>query len=104
MPDTNLQPVASKTILNYSKIIAQNAKPQEHKQVQINRNKDRWQRSNNNIITTQANKQTNKKVNNRNTLCNKQTCICIILINGNEKSLIKFAAVSAKTLKIVKCF
>ena len=29
--------------------------------------------------------------------------MCIALIQGNEKCLMKFAAVSAKTLKIVKC-
>ena len=29
--------------------------------------------------------------------------MCIVLIQGNEKSLMKFAAVSAKMLKIAKC-
>ena len=40
---------------------------------------------------------------NRNRLCNKQTCICIVLIQSNEKNLMKFAAASAKSLKAVKC-
>ena len=30
-------------------------------------------------------------------------CICIVLIQGNEKSLMKFVAVSSKTLKGVEC-
>ena len=34
---------------------------------------------------------------------NKQTCKCIVLTQGNEKILMKFAAVSAKMLKTVKC-
>ena len=34
---------------------------------------------------------------------NKQTCKCIVLTQGNEKSSMKFAAVSAKMLKTVKC-
>ena len=29
--------------------------------------------------------------------------MCIVLIQGNEKSLMKFAAVSEKMLKIAKC-
>ena len=33
---------------------------------------------------------------------NKQTCKCIVLTQGNEKSLMKFGAVSAKMLKTVK--
>ena len=64
------------------------------------------------MIITQTNKQTNKqqktktattKKNNRNRIWNKQTCICIVLIQSNEKSLMKFATVSAKTLKTVNC-
>ena len=55
------------------------------------------------MITSQINKQTSKKTNNRNRLCNKQTCICVVLIQGNEISLMKFVAVSSKTLKTVKC-
>ena len=43
------------------------------------------------------------KINNTNKLCNKQTCTCIVLIQGSKKSLMKFAAVSVspKTLKRV---
>ena len=53
--------------------------------------------------TNCTNKQRNKqKVNNRNWLCNKQTCICIVLIQGNEKRLMKCTAVSAKALKALK--
>ena len=45
------------------------------------------------MITTQktkkkSKKETNKqakKINNRHTLCNKQTHICIVLIQDNEK-------------------
>ena len=55
------------------------------------------------MITSQTSKQTSKKTNNRNRLCNKQTCICMVLIQDNEKSLMKFVAVSSKTLKTVKC-
>ena len=54
----------------------------------------------------QTNKQTNKqksKKTHRNRLCNKQTCVCIVLIQGNKNSLMKFVAVSAKMLKSVKC-
>ena len=62
------------------------------------------------MITTykQTNKQKDKqktiskKTNNGNRLCNKQTCICMVLIQGNEKSLMKIAAVSAQKLKTVK--
>ena len=43
-----------------------------------------------------------KKRNNRNRLCNKQTYICIVLTQGNEKSWKKIAVVSAKPLKTVK--
>ena len=53
--------------------------------------------SNNDIITTYTNKQTNKKnkkkankknkKGNRNILHNKQTCICVVLIQDNETSL-----------------
>ena len=50
----------------------------------------------------QRNRQTKK--NNRNRLCNKQTWICITLIQGNGKSLMKFVVVSEKTLKTVKMF
>ena len=49
-------------------------------------------------------KKTSKKTNSRNILCTKQTRICIVLIQGNEKCLMKFAAVSAKLLQTVKCF
>ena len=49
------------------------------------------------MITSKA-----KKTKNRNRLCNKQTCICIALIQ-DKKDLIKFSAVSSKTLKTVKC-
>ena len=48
------------------------------------------------MITTQTNKQI------KNKLYNKRACICIALIQANEKSLIKFAAVSGETLKTVK--
>ena len=63
-------------------------------------------RSNNNIITTQTNKQTNKKTKKqakKSRLWNKQTCICIVLIQWKEKKLMKFLAVYAKTLKTMKC-
>ena len=33
---------------------------------------------------------------------NQQTCVSIVLIQGSESSM-RFAAVSAKTLKTVKC-
>ena len=42
------------------------------------------------MITTEINKQTEKpkkKKKDRNRLCNKQTCIFIALIQGNEKNL-----------------
>ena len=55
------------------------------------------------MIITETNKQTNKQANNRNRLCDKQNCKCIALIQGNEKKLIKFATVSSKMLKTVKC-
>ena len=66
------------------------------------------------MITTQTNKQTNKQTSKqtyKQTSKQKKqtmqqanmTCIRIFLIQGNEKSLMKFAAVSAKTLKTVKC-
>ena len=42
------------------------------------------------IIKSQPTKQTNK----RNTLCNKQTYIRIILFQGKEKSLMKFGDTS----------
>ena len=74
--------------------------------MQIKRNKDRRHRSNNNMITTQTNKQASKKnkpKNNRNNLCKKQTHIFIVLIQGNKKDVMKFIAVSAKMLKTVKC-
>ena len=46
------------------------------------------------MITTQTNKRGNEQT----------SWICIILIRGNEKSLMKFAAkTSGKTLKTVKC-
>ena len=57
--------------------------------MQIYRNKDRWhKRNNNNLVTTQAskqktNKQTSKKTT-KETLCKKQRCICVVLIQGNE--------------------
>ena len=58
------------------------------------------------MITTQTNKHTNKqtskKTNSRNRICNKQTCICIVLIQGNGKNLMKFVAVS-KNVETVKC-
>ena len=55
----------------------------------------------------QTGKQTNKQIErekkkNRNRLCNKQTYICIVLTQGNEKSWKKIAVVSAKPLKTVK--
>ena len=55
------------------------------------------------IITQQLHKQTSKKTNNRNRPYNKQMCICIVLIQGNENSLMKFAAVSGTKLKTRKC-
>ena len=62
------------------------------------------------MITTQINTQADKKTKrqakkkiNRNRLLITLTCIFIALIQGNEKSLIKFAAVSAKTWNTVKC-
>ena len=62
------------------------------------------------MITTQINTQADKKTKrqakkkiNRNRLWSTLTCIFIALIQGNEKSLIKFAAVSAKTWNTVKC-
>ena len=57
------------------------------------------------MITTQK-KQTNKqkkKTNKRNRLYDKQTCVCIVIIQGNEKSLMKFADTSRETLKTLKC-
>ena len=55
------------------------------------------------MIAKQINKQTNKeKIKNTDRLDNKQRCICIVLIQSNEKSSMKFAARSAKTLKTVK--
>ena len=50
--------------------------------------------------TNQTNKQTGKQTNNQ---ANKQTCIFIVVIQDNEKRLMKFAALSVKTLKTVKC-
>ena len=47
-----------------------------------------------------TNPQTNKQAGK---LCNKQTCKCIVLIQGNGNILMKFAAASPKTLKTVKC-
>ena len=41
------------------------------------------------------------KKHNRDRLCNKQKFICIVIIHGNEKKLMKFAALSAKNLKFV---
>ena len=66
------------------------------------------------MITAQRKKQTykqadkkTKKQKKKNTKQQKQTmkqtCVHIVLIQGNEKSLMKFAAVSAKLLKTVKC-
>ena len=55
------------------------------------------------MIAKQTNKQTNKeKINNTDRLDNKQRCICIVVIQSNEKSSMKFAARSAKTLKTMK--
>ena len=53
----------------------------------------------------QTGRQTNKKAkkNHRNRLCNKQTSVCIVLIQGNKNCLMKFVAVSAKMLKSIKC-
>ena len=57
------------------------------------------------MITTQKNEQTNKQTkSNRNRLRNKKTCICIVVIQGNENILMNFAAVSVKMLETVKCF
>ena len=53
--------------------------------------------------TKKTNRQASKQKKKRNRLYNKQTCICIVLIQGNEKSLMKFANASRKTLKTVKC-
>ena len=55
------------------------------------------------MITTHAKKQGSKKTNSRNRLYNTKTCTCIAVTQGNGKSLMKFATVPAKTLKIVKC-
>ena len=50
-----------------------------------------------NKTNNETNKQTKK---NRNGLCNNQTCLFVVLIQGNEKTLMRFAAVSAKTLNV----
>ena len=61
------------------------------------------------MINTQTYKKADKQKEKKNKQTtqldhvNKQTCICVVLIQGNEKNLMKFAAVSAKTLKTVKC-
>ena len=68
------------------------------------------------MITAQRKKETNrqtrkqksktkkkkKKTQHKQTM--KQTCVHIVLIQGSEKSLMAFAAVSAKLLKTVKCY
>ena len=75
----------------------------------MHRDKDRWHRSNNNTITTHKKETNQEKINkraksyDRNKLYNKKRCICIALIQGNKKILIKFASMSAKLLKTVKC-
>ena len=57
------------------------------------------------MITTQTNKQRRKQINKQSKkqitdrLCNKQTCICIVLIQGNAKRLMKYTAVPAKHWK-----
>lgn len=60
------------------------------------------------MITTETNKkkkQTSEQAKNKQQKQSMQQCICIALIQGNGKSLIKLlklAAVSIKTLKIAK--
>ena len=60
------------------------------------------------MINTQTYKKADKQKEKKNKQttqtyhANKQTCICIVLIRGNEKNLMKFAVVSVKTLKTVK--
>ena len=90
--------------MKYSKIIGHNDNAEKHKQVQIHWKNDRWHRSNNNKITVQkqTNKQTNKQTYKRCNLCNKKTYTCIFLSQGNEKNLMKLAAMSVKPLKTVK--
>ena len=46
---------------------------------------------------TQRNKKEKQKKNNKNRLCNMQTCIFLVLIPGNENSSMKFAAMYTKT-------
>ena len=79
--------------------------------MQIHRKKDRWHRSDNNMwphkeTKNQVKKQkkTNKQRNknkNRKRLSNKQTFICIIIIQVNEKRFMKLDAASAQLLKKV---
>ena len=50
----------------------------------------------------QTSKQTKEQTKNRDRLYNKQTYICIVLLQSNGKTLMKVTAISAKTLKAVK--
>ena len=77
--------------------------------MQIHGKKDRWHRSNNNMIAgKQTNRQANKKKamkkkkRQQNRIWNKQTCICIILNKKNKKFLMKLATVSLKRSQSVK--
>ena len=58
------------------------------------------------MITTHTNKQAKKQTNKQqsmNETMQQPKLICIFLIQSNEESLMKFAAVSVKILKTVKC-
>ena len=44
-----------------------------------------------------------QKINNRSRPCNTPRHNCIVLIQGNEKSLMKIAVVSIESLKTVTC-